>query len=466
MIKLKKIVATALLSILTLALSGQEVHYERNYPIVGDTIADHTFTDILNFGKQQVKISDFKGKWLILDYWSEGCSGCLKSFPKMNALHEQFKDQLQIIMVGIYREKQIVDEKIYDSERRTKGIYKVLADEHSLMLPVAFDSVLNNRHDVGALPHLLIIDPDGVLQAKTVSVNATQLKQLLAGKKVDFELAFSKTEYEEARLFYNEDIPVLTSGDLANGGVDTMFYYRSLLAPFQKKHTTFRNISFNFERERLKNLQDKETKDFRIELRGITRESFYLAAFFGNTYWEAYDTLQQKFSKQIKLELPAGEVNPFMDRERYTYSLTVPKSKASKNYILRFMQSDLERFFGYKAQIKKISMPVVYLKIRNKKLVEKLRNSSGIDSYKNADVVWQGFSETNVTMKSFIVSVSSWAEGVYNLPVYDKTGIKYNMDITINANLLDPKNGVKELERLGFKLVKGRKKLETIVISR
>lgn len=465
-LKILKVRYLGLLALVCLSIRchAQESYYERPYPVVGDTIAEYTFTDIVNYNKDKVSISDFRGKWLILDYWAESCSGCLYSFPKMNAIHEKYKDQVQIIMIGANIGRRD-DRTILGSESRTKGIYEILKKQHSLSFLVAFDSLLYKKHDIGSLPHLLIIDPKGVLRAKTVSIDSSKIKKLIVGEPVEFEVAFSRTEADEISMFYNNDLPVLTTGGLANGGIDTNFYFRSILAPFDKSHMDYRTIT-NFEREKLKSQADSSAQNFRIELRGVYLESLYQLAFFGTNYWERYDPLYQKYAKKIKWNgQDEGETRK-NDKQRYAYSISVPKNNLNKKYVLKCIQTDLERFFGYKAEIKKIWMPVLYLKVRDKKLVEKLRNTTGISSHKNSEVIWQGFSSTNVSMKSLMLSVGAWVNNLYDLPVYDKTEIDFNLDITISGNLLEPQNGIRELERLGFKLVKGKKKLQTIVLSK
>lgn len=438
---------------------AQEGYYDRPYPIVGDTISDYTFTDIVNFEKDSASISDFRGKWLILDYWSEGCGACLNSFPKMNALHEQFKDQVQIMMIGIPSGFEGI------SKSSTKEVYNVMSTMYSLSLFVAFDTVTAKHHDIGTIPHLLIIDPNGVLHAKAMSIDSTQMEKLLSGKSVDFQIALSRTEEEEIRMFYNANLPVLVSGGLANGGIDTNFYYRSVLAPFDKKHMTYKTTLF-FESERLKKLADKDIENGRIELRGVTVEDLYRSAFFGLNYWSESDALYQKYSYKIKKGFTKNINSDNDDKERYAYSLSVPKNKSTKQHLLKCMQTDLERYFGYKAEIKRIRMPVIFLKVKDKKMVGKLRNTTGTNSHKNSEIIlYQGFNAKNLSMRSFVPLITSWVREVYNLPMYNKTNIDYNLDISIDTNLLDPQNGIKELERLGFEFIKGEKKLETIVLS-
>lgn len=61
-----------------------------------------SFTDIelkLNNNKT-VKISDFKGKVVLLDFWYRGCFPCLKAIPDLIKLQEEFKGDLVIIGIN------------------------------------------------------------------------------------------------------------------------------------------------------------------------------------------------------------------------------------------------------------------------------------------------------------------------------------------------------------------------------
>lgn len=47
-----------------------------------------------------IKISDFKGKVVLLDFWYRGCLPCLQATPELIKLQKEFKDQLVIIGIN------------------------------------------------------------------------------------------------------------------------------------------------------------------------------------------------------------------------------------------------------------------------------------------------------------------------------------------------------------------------------
>jgi thiol-disulfide isomerase/thioredoxin len=61
---------------------------------------------------QSTDISQYKGKVLYVDFWASWCGPCAKSFPFLNEMHQQLKDQgLQI--VGINLDENADDAKAF-----------------------------------------------------------------------------------------------------------------------------------------------------------------------------------------------------------------------------------------------------------------------------------------------------------------------------------------------------------------
>src|SRR5882762_10107873 len=67
---------------------------------VGDTLPDYSIGNMINYSSTSARLSDFKGKWMILDLWSSTCSGCLAAMPKLLQLQKEFEGKLQIIMLN------------------------------------------------------------------------------------------------------------------------------------------------------------------------------------------------------------------------------------------------------------------------------------------------------------------------------------------------------------------------------
>ncbi len=80
---------------------GREIYVQFNPPTeakAGDDFPDALFYDLEG---NEHHISDFKGKCILLDFWSSGCGPCIKAFPEMKELHEKYQDQFVIISMSV-----------------------------------------------------------------------------------------------------------------------------------------------------------------------------------------------------------------------------------------------------------------------------------------------------------------------------------------------------------------------------
>ena len=53
---------------------------------------------------KSVRISDFAGKWVLVDFWSSGCGPCLKAVPELGAISKEFPESLSVISISLDKE--------------------------------------------------------------------------------------------------------------------------------------------------------------------------------------------------------------------------------------------------------------------------------------------------------------------------------------------------------------------------
>src|SRR5277367_1497865 len=84
-----------------IALDISELYAGDNpVPQVGKLCPDFKFNNLINSNQKQISLKDFKGKWLMIDFWESQCTLCIQRFPKMNRLQRIFKNDLTVLMVG------------------------------------------------------------------------------------------------------------------------------------------------------------------------------------------------------------------------------------------------------------------------------------------------------------------------------------------------------------------------------
>lgn len=58
---------------------------------------DFTFKDAQGV---EISLSDFRGKWVIIDFWGTWCPWCIKGFPELKKAYEAYKPELEILGVA------------------------------------------------------------------------------------------------------------------------------------------------------------------------------------------------------------------------------------------------------------------------------------------------------------------------------------------------------------------------------
>jgi thiol-disulfide isomerase/thioredoxin len=99
---------------------------------------------------QVQRLSDYRGKWVLVNFWATWCPPCLDEIPDLIALHNAHKDK-DLVVLGIALE--------YAS---AKGVIDFAA-KHALTYPVILgdQKMATQLGHGGALPTTILFDPSG-----------------------------------------------------------------------------------------------------------------------------------------------------------------------------------------------------------------------------------------------------------------------------------------------------------------
>ena len=137
---------------------------------------------------QMQSLDQYKGKWLVVNYWATWCSTCMKEMPELISLHESNKDN-DIVVVGISFES--IEQKLLKEFVSDKSIpYTVLNTEPVRVTPLG---------KVPALPTTYIIDPEGKVVAGDVGIITQQdIEDYIVNKKAASTVAEKATTEDNA----------------------------------------------------------------------------------------------------------------------------------------------------------------------------------------------------------------------------------------------------------------------------
>ncbi len=116
---------------------------------IGDPMVDGTLYD--TDGNIHT-LTEFKGRYILLDFWSQGCGPCVQAIPEMEQMAEKYGDKLAI--VSISGDPRDMWQK-YVAEKNLKGYqWNELSD-----LPKLYRS-----YGVMGIPYYVFIDQQGIVQ--------------------------------------------------------------------------------------------------------------------------------------------------------------------------------------------------------------------------------------------------------------------------------------------------------------
>lgn len=141
---------------------------------IGDKVPDVVFNEILNYPNVNARLSDFKGKYVILDFWNKSCAPCIAAFPELKKLQTQFNNDIQIILVTMNNKEQL------------EVLFKNSSVVKKSSLPMVInDTVLSQKiFKYTSVPYQVWIDREGVVKMTTDGGAATfeNIQDLVEGR--------------------------------------------------------------------------------------------------------------------------------------------------------------------------------------------------------------------------------------------------------------------------------------------
>ena len=105
-----------------------------------------------------VKLSDYRGKAVFLNFWATWCGYCVREFPDIQKLADAYADKLTVLAVDCGEDKK----RVGDFIEKNKYTFTVGLDT---------DGKIQEKYPSQGIPYTVVIDPNGIITAIELGAN-------------------------------------------------------------------------------------------------------------------------------------------------------------------------------------------------------------------------------------------------------------------------------------------------------
>src|SRR4051812_2710890 len=147
--------ARALLCLVAIAATSFAATPPARPPLLapGTTAPDFT---AYSFDKKPVKLSDFKGQYVLVDFWAPWCGPCKMTMPNMEKLHQKLGSKGLVVLGVCVWDTQASFDKWQKSPQVKTSYLKVF--DRAGHDP---SNIAQKLYSVSGIPTFYLVDPEG-----------------------------------------------------------------------------------------------------------------------------------------------------------------------------------------------------------------------------------------------------------------------------------------------------------------
>lgn len=129
-----------------------------------------------NLSGEEVKLSDYRGKKVFLNFWASWCPPCKVEMPYMESYYKKYKETMDIEIIAVNM----------TSDERKFEIVEAFVNSHGLTFPVLLDDEgeVKDLYKILAYPTTYMVNADGVIVDRfSKSIDETMIKELFDSMK-------------------------------------------------------------------------------------------------------------------------------------------------------------------------------------------------------------------------------------------------------------------------------------------
>ncbi|MBL1407773.1 TlpA family protein disulfide reductase [Sphingobacterium faecale] len=144
------------------AMDGDQSNIDFKYI---EPIEYNIFPAVNYINKEQLKEENFRGKYLLLDFWGSWCGLCIKGIPDLKKIREKYNQNLQIISIA------------YENNEDMSSLDRVLKEQQMDWPQVSYNRSSKNpningkKFKITLFPTFVLIDPEGKTILRTQALS-------------------------------------------------------------------------------------------------------------------------------------------------------------------------------------------------------------------------------------------------------------------------------------------------------
>ncbi|WP_183241806.1 TlpA family protein disulfide reductase [Anoxybacillus mongoliensis] len=114
--------------------------------------------ELMTLKGEKMKLSQFRGKKVVLNFWASWCPPCRAEMPEMQQFYEQYGQHVAIVAVNLTNKEK--NHQAVETFINEKGVsFDIMLDEQG---------IVSKTYEVITIPTSYIIDEQGVIRSKHV----------------------------------------------------------------------------------------------------------------------------------------------------------------------------------------------------------------------------------------------------------------------------------------------------------
>jgi len=359
---------------------------------VGDHVPDIAFGQMINYNQNTTRLSQFKGKLLLLDFWATWCGNCVKKFDMLDSMQRKYPDKFQVILINSANTRDTKEKLANFFERQKNGA------GNKLMLPAAYNEPMADKYFPHKfIPHYIWIDKNSKVKAITDAEEVTiqHIEDVIRGKAVQLAGIESRKSFDLKKFLFVKDSAEAT-----------------------------RQIRF---RSTLGNYMPGVRPDYKFFSEPTFSHYLFTNTPMADLLNIAYSINTRKDRTKLNVsDSIAGVLTTTNDSiiaaHSYCYEFIGPPMSRKESLI--YMQQDLLRYFGIYVKKEKLPLPC-YLLQADTAMLAKFRSKGGKPENRLYEKINRYIRNKPLTI------LSGYLDWILDKNVIQQTDINYNLDLAL-----------------------------------